>query len=227
VAGRRIFVAGEILTAANVQSFLQDQAVMVFDDATARGSAIPSPTEGMITYLKSTKSVDKFNGSAFVPAGGLIAVKDVLKTDTFSSSVSAGASVAVTGLSITHTMQSPTNKLIITAYFGAAANTAGRGNVGLAIQDGSTFIGRGDAASDRARISAGGIVGPVENFIVTMPSVTFVYLPGDTVAHTYSVRAVNVRNDTQTIFVNRSEIDSDSATFSRTTSGLVIQEVAV
>jgi hypothetical protein len=67
VAGRKTFVAGEILTASDVNSFLMDQSVMVFDDSGARGSAIPSPSEGMVTYLKSTDAVEKFNGSAFVP----------------------------------------------------------------------------------------------------------------------------------------------------------------
>jgi len=30
--GRKVFAAGEVLTAANVQGYLQDQAVMVFDE---------------------------------------------------------------------------------------------------------------------------------------------------------------------------------------------------
>jgi hypothetical protein len=63
---RKIFVAGEILTAADVNSNLMDQAVMVFNDAAARTTAIPSPIEGMVTYLKSPKSVQRYNGTAWV-----------------------------------------------------------------------------------------------------------------------------------------------------------------
>jgi hypothetical protein len=63
---RKIFVAGEILTAADVNSNLMDQAVMVFNDATARDTAIPSPIEGMVVYLKSPKSVQRYNGTAWV-----------------------------------------------------------------------------------------------------------------------------------------------------------------
>jgi hypothetical protein len=79
---RKIFVAGEILTAADVNSNLMDQAVMVFDDATARTTAIPSPIEGMVTYLASTKSLDKRVGSSWIPASnGFTASATITATD--------------------------------------------------------------------------------------------------------------------------------------------------
>jgi hypothetical protein len=64
---RKIFVAGEILTAADVNTNLMDQAVMVFADSAARGSAIPSPSEGMVTYLSDVNRVEAYTGAAFVP----------------------------------------------------------------------------------------------------------------------------------------------------------------
>jgi hypothetical protein len=64
---RKTFVAGEILTAADVNANLMDQAVMTFADAAARTAALPSPTEGMVTFLASTKSVDKRVASSWVP----------------------------------------------------------------------------------------------------------------------------------------------------------------
>jgi len=63
---RKVFVAGEILTAADVNANLMDQAVMVFDDAAARTTAIPSPIEGMVTYIKSPKAVQRYNGTDWV-----------------------------------------------------------------------------------------------------------------------------------------------------------------
>lgn len=62
---RKVFVAGEILTAADVNSQLMDQMVMVFDDSTARGSAIPTPSEGMVTYLKDTNLIELYDGSVW------------------------------------------------------------------------------------------------------------------------------------------------------------------
>jgi hypothetical protein len=64
--GRKTFNSGDILLASEVQGFLQDQMVMVFDDSGARGSAITSPTEGMLTYLKDTKAIEFFDGTNFV-----------------------------------------------------------------------------------------------------------------------------------------------------------------
>jgi hypothetical protein len=79
---RKIFVAGEILTAADLQSNAVDQSVMVFNDATARTTAIPSPIEGMVTYLKSPKSVERYNGTAWVSGiSGFTASATITATD--------------------------------------------------------------------------------------------------------------------------------------------------
>jgi hypothetical protein len=61
--GRKVFVANEVLTAADVNGYLMDQAVMVFDDSAARGSAIPAPSEGMVAYLKDTNAIQYYDGS--------------------------------------------------------------------------------------------------------------------------------------------------------------------
>ena len=160
--------------------------------------------------------------------GNLVAVKHVIKTDTqTSSAVGAGANVAVTGLSITHSLANAANKLIISAYFGVASNDINRGLVGLAVADDGTLIGIGNADGSRSQVAAGGAASTDDALGVTMPSVTFVYEPGDTNAHTYTVRAINIQTGAQTLFINRSEQDTNSAFYSRGSSGLVIQEVKV
>jgi hypothetical protein len=63
---RRIFTPGEVLTAANVNTFLMDQAVMTFADSAARGSAIGTATEGMVTYLDDNNLYQTWNGSGWV-----------------------------------------------------------------------------------------------------------------------------------------------------------------
>lgn len=66
--GYKTFAAGEVLTAANVQSYLQDQAVMVFGGTASRGSAIGTAVaEGMFTYLSDTDALEFYNGSSWVP----------------------------------------------------------------------------------------------------------------------------------------------------------------
>ena len=79
--GRKTFTAGEVLTAANVQGYLQDQTVMVFAGTAARGSALGTAvlSEGMITYLSDSNSVELWDGSAWatvypVSAGDITSV---------------------------------------------------------------------------------------------------------------------------------------------------------
>ncbi len=64
------FATGDVLTAAAANGYLASQVVMVFADATARTSAIASPQEGMISYLKDSNATQYYSGSAWVSVGG-------------------------------------------------------------------------------------------------------------------------------------------------------------
>ena len=64
---RKVFTAGEVLAAADVNTYLMDQAVMSFAGTAARGSAIGTATEGMVTYLADSDSFEFFDGTSFVP----------------------------------------------------------------------------------------------------------------------------------------------------------------
>jgi hypothetical protein len=56
----------EVLYASDVDTFLMRQAVMVFNDATARTAALGTVvTEGMVTYLKSPVSLQYYTGTAW------------------------------------------------------------------------------------------------------------------------------------------------------------------
>ena len=62
MSGYRTWTPGEVITASNVQSYLQDQAVLVFASSAARSSAIPVGTEGMLTYLEADGKYQYFDG---------------------------------------------------------------------------------------------------------------------------------------------------------------------
>ena len=66
-AGRKVFTAGDVLTASQVQDYLQDQSVMVFAGTAARSSAISSPSEGMVSVQIDTDDLTYYNGSAWTP----------------------------------------------------------------------------------------------------------------------------------------------------------------
>jgi hypothetical protein len=81
------FTTGDILTAASANGYLASQTVMVFANSAARTTAITSPQEGMISYLKDTDAVEKYNGSAWVAiSGGSTSGLTLITNQTFSSS---------------------------------------------------------------------------------------------------------------------------------------------
>jgi hypothetical protein len=67
-SGFRTFTAGEVLTASNVQNYLQDQVVMTFAGSAARSSAIGTANfeEGMTSYLTDTDKMEVYNGTNWV-----------------------------------------------------------------------------------------------------------------------------------------------------------------
>jgi hypothetical protein len=69
-AGYKLFQTGDVLTAAQVNTYLNEQTVMVFANAAARTSALTSVlAEGMVSYLQDTNSVEVYDGSAWVSIG--------------------------------------------------------------------------------------------------------------------------------------------------------------
>lgn len=58
--GRKVFVANEVLTAAEVNTYLMDQSVMVFASSAARSSAIGTPSAGMVSYLTDSSSLQLY-----------------------------------------------------------------------------------------------------------------------------------------------------------------------
>lgn len=70
-AGWRTFTSGAVLTAAQVQTFLQDQVVQVYATSSARSSALGTAVSaGMVSYLTTTQQTQYYNGSAWVDLGG-------------------------------------------------------------------------------------------------------------------------------------------------------------
>jgi hypothetical protein len=111
MAGKKTFVAGEVLTAQDVNDYLMDQSVMVFGGTAARSSAIPTPTEGMMSYRTDDDVVEVFDGSAYVGVGGKIL--QVVGASTTTSTSTSSATFTDSGLSATITPTSATSKIIV------------------------------------------------------------------------------------------------------------------
>lgn len=72
------FTTGDILTAASANGYLASQTVMVFADSAARTSAITSPQEGMVSYLKDTDAIQYYSGSAWVAIDDSNAIQNTI-----------------------------------------------------------------------------------------------------------------------------------------------------
>ena len=208
---RKIFVAGEILTAADVNTNLMDQAVMVFDDDAARTTAIPTPSEGMVTYLKDTNLVEAYTGAAFTPVGTILQVVSTAKTDTFSTS--SGTFVDVTGMTATITPSSDTSKVLVIANF-FGSNSANHFSFWNLRRD-STNIAQPTGGTDNATVSAyGGIAGWGDTI-----TIVFLDSPASSSAVTYGLQTKIGGGGTT--FVGRSS-NSDA----RNHSTITVMEVA-
>ena len=62
-AGFKLFADGNVLTATEVNTFMMQQQIMVFADASARDAAITSPAEGMFAYLKDTDALTVYTNA--------------------------------------------------------------------------------------------------------------------------------------------------------------------
>lgn len=65
-AGYKLFATGDVLTAAQVNTYLMQQTTMVFASSAARTSALSGVlAEGMLSYLTDTNALQYYDGSAW------------------------------------------------------------------------------------------------------------------------------------------------------------------
>jgi hypothetical protein len=88
----RLFSTGEVLTAANVNTYLMNQAVMTFATAAARTTALSGVlAEGMVSYRTDAKIIEYYNGTAWIADASTTAIQNSLVT-TKGDIIAASAS---------------------------------------------------------------------------------------------------------------------------------------
>lgn len=81
--GYKDWAAGDILTAADLEDYTVKQSVMIFDDSSARTTALTAVLrEGMVSYLKDPNTIEVYDGSAWAAVGA----SKVKKVDRFTAS---------------------------------------------------------------------------------------------------------------------------------------------
>jgi hypothetical protein len=126
-AGYRLFNTGDVLTAAQVNTNLQQQVIMVFASSAARSSALTGVlAEGMFTYLLDTNAFQYYDGAAFVDVSNPGDITGV----TAGTGLSGGGSSGAVTLSIDTattvdktTAQTLTNKTLTAPIISSISNT--------------------------------------------------------------------------------------------------------
>jgi hypothetical protein len=156
-------------------------------------------------------------------AGNVIQVVSTAKTDTFSASVASfGESGDVTGLSCSITPSSTSSRVLVTF----AVNLGCPGNqfpAFIAYCNGS-LVAVGDSSGSRRRSTAQSReLRDTDSHTVSM---TFLHSPASTSAQVYTIRLWHGSGGTQTIYVNRSNTDSNDAATGRNISTITAMEIA-
>jgi hypothetical protein len=110
---RKEFEAFTRLDASDVNTYLMDQSVMSFAGTAARGSAIPTPVEGMVTYLNDIDDLRTYSGSAWVSPFALTHIN----TTTFTSA-------NIVTVNNVFSSEYDTYKIILTAASSTAIDSA-------------------------------------------------------------------------------------------------------
>jgi hypothetical protein len=148
---RKVFTAGEVLAAADVNNFLMNQTVMSFSGTATRASSIGTPVEGMYTHLEDSDTLEYYNGSAWVnrvPQPGLTfikaqaigtAVNSIVISDVFSATYE-NYRVIVSGGSASATIS-------VNLQIGAAATAYYGGSIRVTQASVSSAEGQSNATS--------------------------------------------------------------------------------
>tara|TARA_B100000214_G_scaffold77157_1_gene51983 strand:- start:269 stop:874 length:606 start_codon:yes stop_codon:yes gene_type:complete len=154
--------------------------------------------------------------------GPFLQVKQTVKTDVFSQSVATGTdSSVITGLTVSITASSATNKILIIYQVTGDIHC----NYLTITKDGSSLTNAtGDASGNIARCTGKGDYTAHGYYMNSLPLI-FLDTAGDTNAHTYGVKVRHASLSTQDVFINR-RVNDNVATNATAISTVTALEVA-
>ena len=150
----------------------------------------------------------------------VLQVVTATKTDTFTMASTTYADV--TGLSVSITPTSATSKILVMAQVSAMGTVGAALGFGQIVRD-ATAIGIGDASGSRVQCT---FVIPFAALTAALPTETPIFLdsPATTSATTYKIQ---IRSEnTNTIYVNRSEQDGNNVAGGRPISTITVMEIS-
>jgi hypothetical protein len=175
------------------------------------------------TLTTSSRGIAK----ASMPAGTVLQVVNTFKSDTTSATSAATLDtwVDITGMSVTITPSSSSNKILI--LYTLNINAASGESVAIQFLRNSTAVGNGDAASNRLVCFADTRMGASGQFEMQIYSGTFLDSPATTSSTTYKIQWRKPYDNGNTpIYLNRSYDDTDNNDRPRGSSSITVMEIA-
>jgi hypothetical protein len=163
-------------------------------------------------------------GTKLTGVGKVLQVVQTVKTDTFSTTSSTFTDV--TGLSVSITPSSASNKILVLAQISYGGQSDLYGYAKLIRGSTSIFEGDSDSAS-RVEATVGlNTTAPAGNENAKQRIATINYLdsPATTSATTYKIQVGNY--DSFSLTINKSYSDTDFAYIVRSTSSITVMEIA-
>ena len=210
-------------------------AIVINGSGTVTGLAVGGLPDGTVdsgTLATDSVTAAKLEVSAItgadLPAGSVLQVVSVAKTDTFSGAQSANSmsGTNVTNLIPVITPSSSSNKILVTVSVhlsSSGASGTADNDKGFKLFRSGTAIATGASAGSRTLLTA--MQHHTNQDGQGNMSMTFLDSPSTTSEINYSIRLFNGSGSTNTMYVNRGS-DGDAAYTGRTISTITLMEIA-
>ena len=156
-------------------------------------------------------------------AGGIIQIKQTLKTDTFSESVNTRTDSSIP-FTATITPTRSDSKILVQVILNVGASNDGDLSIKLTRGGSVITAATGDAAGNRAQVTA---TAPPFNLNRQGQIITnFLDSPASTSTQTYGFKFRHAENGSMTCYLNRNNSDGNSGLLQRPISSITLYEVS-
>ena len=181
----------------------------------ASADAITMDGSGNVTFPANATC----SGTATGFGGGKI-LQVISDTKTDTQSFQSQSFSTISGLSVSITPSSASNKVLVHYSVSVSCNNYGMFNLRRA----GTEILRGDADGNRTRCTFES--GVMNQYEMQICSGTFLDSPGSTSPLTYDIQCATPDSSSSELFINRYKTDNNSSYVGRATSTITVMEVA-
>ena len=181
----------------------------------ASADAITMDASGNVTFPANATC----SGTATGFGGGKI-LQVISDTKTDTQSFQSQSFSTISGLSVSITPSSASNKVLVHYSVSVSCNNYGMFNLRRA----GTEILRGDADGNRTRCTFES--GVMNQYEMQICSGTFLDSPSSTSALTYDIQCATPDSSSSELFINRYKTDNNSSYVGRATSTITVMEVA-